>query len=133
MTFVHGKNTFISLNGSNLSTFCNTSSITRSADSHDVTTYGADDHSYQGGLKDGTASIGGIYDNTAGSSPKAVVEPLVGSVVSLIRRPEGTGAGKPQTVVNVLVLNYVETSPVADMVTWTAELQKSGAANDAVQ
>jgi len=133
MAKVHGKGTVIILNGSDLSTYCNTSSITRSADSHDVTGYGADDHVYQGGLKDGTASIGGIYDNTATLGPKAVVEPLVGSTVTLIRRPDGTGAGKPQTSVSVLVLNYVETSPLADMVTWTAELQKSGAANDAVQ
>jgi len=133
MAKVHGKGTVIILNGSDLSIYCNTSSITRSADSHDVTGYGSDDHVYQGGLKDGTASIGGIYDNTASLGPKAVVEPLVGSTVTLIRRPDGTGAGKPQTSVSVLVLNYVETSPVADMVTWTAELQKSGAANDAAQ
>jgi len=133
MTKVHGKNTVIILNGADLSTYCNTSGITRSSDSHDVTGYGVDDHAYQGGLKDGTSSIGGIYDNTASVGPKAVIEPLVGSNVPYIRRPDGTGAGKPQTQVTVLVLNYVETAPVADMVTWTAELQLSGPKNDAVQ
>jgi hypothetical protein len=133
MAFVHGKDTFISLDGDNLSAFCNTSSLTRSADSHDVTTYGQDNHVYKGGLGDGTCSIGGIYDNTGATGPRAVLEPLVGTVVVLIRQPEGTGASLPQDEVNVLVVNYVETSPVADMVTWTAELQLSGDVDSTAQ
>lgn len=126
MAFVHGKDTVIKLDADDLSAFCNTSTLTRSADSHDVTTYGQDAHVYNGGLSDGTCSIGGIYDNTAVTGPRAVIEPLVGTNVTLIRQPEGTGSGLPQDSVTVLVLNYVETAPVADMVTWTAELQLSG-------
>lgn len=126
MAFVHGKDTFISLNASDISAFCNTSTFTRTADSHDVTTFGNNDHVYVGGLGDGTSSIGGIYDNGA-TGPRDIIEPLIGTVVTLIRRPEGTGSGKPQDSVQALVTNYVETSPVADMVTWTAELQLSGA------
>jgi len=133
MAFVHGKNTYISLNAVNLSSYCNTSTLTRTADSHDVTAYGLDDHAYQGGLKDGTASIGGIYDNTAAVGPAAVIKPLIGTVVPLIRRPDGTGAGKAQQSLSVLVTNYVETSPVADMVTWTADFQKTGPINDTAQ
>lgn len=126
MAFVHGKDTFISLNASDISAFCNTSTFTRTADSHDVTTYGNSDHVYVGGLGDGTASIGGTYDNGA-TGPRDVIEPLIGTVVTLIRRPEGTGSGKPQDSVQALVTNYVETNPVAEMVTWSAELQLSGA------
>ena len=48
MAFVHGKNTFISLNGSDLSAFTNTSELGRTADSHDVTTYGKNSHVYAG-------------------------------------------------------------------------------------
>lgn len=124
MAFVHGKDTFISLNGSDLSAFTNTSELSRSADSHDVTTYGKNSHVYQGGLLDGTASMGGIYDNGA-TGPRDIIEPLIGTVVTLIRRPEGTGTGRPQDSVAVLVTGYVETNPVADMVTWSAELQMS--------
>lgn len=124
MAFVHGKNTYISLNGSDLSAFTNTSTLTRKADKHDVTTYGKNSHVYQGGLGDGTSSMGGVYDNTA-SGPRDVIEPLIGTVVELIRRPEGTGSGLPQDTVDALVEEYVETNPVADMVTWTATLQLS--------
>jgi hypothetical protein len=126
MAFVHSKDTFISLNGSDLSAFTNTSSLTRRADKHDVTTYGKDDHVYQGGLGDGAFSMGGIYDSTA-AGPRDIIEPLIGTTVTLIRRVEGTGSGKPQDSVSVLVEEYVETSPVADMVQWTATLQPSDA------
>lgn len=126
MAFVHGKDTFLSLAGNDLSAFCNTSELSRKSDKHDVTTYGKDDHVYAGGLGDGTASIGGIYDNGA-TGPRDVIEPLIGTVVTLIRRPEGTGSGLPQDSVSVLVEEYVETSPVADMVTWTVSLQLSDA------
>ena len=125
MTFVHGKSTYISLNAIDISAFCNTSTFTRSADSHDVTTFGSNAHKFQGGLLDGTSEIGGIYDNTT-SGPRDVIEPLIGTNVTYVRRVEGTGSGLPQDSVEVLVTDYVETSPVADMVTWTATLQLSG-------
>lgn len=132
MSFVHGKNTYISLNGTDLSAFTNTSSLTRKADKHDVTTYGKNDHVFSGGLGDGSASMGGIYDNTA-SGPRDVIEPLVGTNVTLVRRPEGTGSGLPQDTVDVLVEEYVETNPVADMVTWSVTLQLSDAVTSANQ
>lgn len=133
MAFQHGKSTFISLAGDNLSAFTTTSQLERSADSHDVTTYGKDDHVFAGGLGNGTATISGIYDNTAVTGPRAVIMPLVGTVVELIRQPEGTGSGKPQDVVDVLVLKYVETNPVADMVTWSCDLQLSDAIDTTAQ
>lgn len=133
MAFKHAKNTVIILNAKDLSAFCNTSTLTRNADSHDTTTYGKDDHVFEGGLGNGTASIGGIYDTSAANGPRGVIEPIVGTVKSLTRRPEGTGAGLPQQVVNVLIVDYVETNPVADMISWTASLQLSDAIDDTVQ
>lgn len=124
MAFVHSKNTVVILNGSDLSVFTNTSSNTRKSDKHDVTTYGKDNHVYSGGLGDGAFSMGGTYDNTA-SGPHDVIRPLIGTTVTLIWRPEGTGAGKPQESVSVLVEQFVETSPVADMVSWSVTLQPS--------
>lgn len=125
MAFVHGKTTYISLDGDDLSTYTNTSQLGRTADSHDVTCYGASAHAFNGGLLNGTASMGGIYDDTT-AGPRDVIEPLIGTVVALVRRPEGTGSGKPQDTVNVLVTGYTETAPVADMVTWECQMQLSG-------
>lgn len=127
MAFVHGKSTVITLGGKDLSAYTNTSELTRGADSHDVTTYGKDDHVFSGGLRKGNASIGGIYDNTALTGPRAAIDPLVGTVVPLIRKTEGTGTGRPTQTVSVLVEEYVETNPVADMVTWSVKLLLSDA------
>ena len=128
MAFSHGRKTFISLNGVDLSTFVTTSSLEKTTDKHDVTTYGADDHGYQGGLRDGTCTMSGIYDNTAGG-PRATIQAIraAGANVTLIRRPDGTGSGKAQDSVSVLVEKYNETNPVADMVTWSCDMQMSGA------
>lgn len=125
MAFVHGKSTVITLDGDDLSTFTTTSEFTRGADSHDVTTYGKNSHVFSGGLGKGSASMEGIYDNTASTGPRAIIEPLIGTVVVLVRKPEGTGTGKPLDTVDVLVEEYVETNPVADMVTWSVKLTTS--------
>lgn len=133
MAFQHGKSTFVSLDGDNLSAFSNNVVFTRTSDSHDVTTFGNNSHVKQGGLLDGSATIAGIYDTTASTGPRAVIEPLIGTVVPLVHQPEGAGSGKPQDTVDVLVASYVETSPVADMVTFSVELQMSDDVDSAAQ
>ena len=124
MAFVHGKNTFISLNAVDLSAFCTTSELNRTADNHDVTGYGKNSHVKQGGLLDSKAGMEGTYDNTA-AGPRDTIEPLIGTTVTLIRRPEGTGSGLPQDSLSVVVVGYKETNPVADMVKWACELEGS--------
>jgi hypothetical protein len=133
MAFIHGKNTFVSLDGDDLSAFANQSELARMGDSHDVTTFGQDSHVKQGGLLDGTSTMSGVYDNTAATGPRAVIAPLIGTVVPFIRQPEGTGASLPQDSVDVLVTGYTETNPVADMVTWSVEMELSGDVDSTAQ
>ena len=125
MTFVHGRHTYISVDGNDLSAFTDSSELGRGADVHDVTTYGKDDHVYEGGLRDATFKMSGVYDN--GTAGPKVLEDLVGLKVVLIRRKEGTGTGLPQETVDVVVKGYTETNPVADMIKWSADLQCSDA------
>ncbi|MFJ8687195.1 hypothetical protein [Micromonospora sp. HUAS LYJ1] len=125
MAFVHGRHTVITLDGEDLSRPTNTSTLDQESDEHDTTGYGVDDYTVEGGLLKGAFSMGGTYDSGA-AGPKAVIEPLIGTVVTLIRKPEGTGAGKPQESVNVLVKKYTETNPVAGMITWQCDMTKSG-------
>lgn len=132
MAFKHGKDTVISLNAVDLSAFTDSSELNRSADSHDVTTYGKSSHVYVGGLLDAKATMSGTYDDGA-TGPRATIEPLIGTVVTLIRKPVGTGAGKAQDSVSVLVVGYVETNPVADVIKWSAELQCTDEITSSVQ
>lgn len=131
--FVHGKGAVVTIDGDPLTGYSNSIEWARSADSHDVTTYGKDDHVFGGGLGNGTATITGIYDSTALTGPRAILEPLEGTVVELVYRPEGTGTGKPERTVDVLVTGYTETVPVADMITWQVTLQMSDAVVTATQ
>lgn len=129
----HGKSTVIILNGVNLTQHCDDSEWNRSPAMHKVTTYGKDDEVYDGGLKDGQSQIQGVYDTTAGTGPRAVLEPLEGTVTTLVYRPEGTGVGKPQRSVSVFVGEYKETHPVSDYVRWTLQLQHSDAVTRTTQ
>lgn len=133
MSRVHGKNTVIKLGTHDISTYCTKSSITRDADQHDTTTYGLSDYRYDGGLKKGDIALEGIYDSTAVTGPRAVIGPLIGTTVAFIRQPEGAGSGLPQDSCTVLVGKYVETNPVADMITWSLDLKVSGAVDTTTQ
>lgn len=133
MSKIHGRVSEIELDGNDLSSYSNSIEFSRSADSHDVTTFGNDAHVYAGGLTDGTVTIEGIYDDTAGSGPAAVIEPLIGKSVTLVYRPEGTGSGKPEHSVEVVVTDFTTSAPVADMVTWSVECQMSGSVTTTTQ
>lgn len=125
MAVQHSKATVVKVGTADISAFTNSTTFNRSADSHEVTTYGRDSKVYAGGLKDATVTIEGFYD-TSVTGPRAILEPLLGETTEFTFQPEGTGSGKPQNVCDAVVTAYNESSPVADMVTWTAELQVSG-------
>lgn len=132
MAFVHGKGTYISVNAVDLSAFTDASELERSADIHDVTTYGKNAHVKQGGLLDGSGSLSGTYDNGA-AGPAATLEPLIGQTVEIIRRAAGTGSGKTEITVDAVIASYTETAPVADMVKWSCKLELSDDAVTAAQ
>lgn len=134
MSFVHGKGTVVSVNADDISTYTNSVTFTRTADTHDVTTFGKNSKVYFAGLKDATAKIEGIYDNTAVTGPGALLRSLVGAAaVTMLYKPEGTATGKPLATVSALVNSYEESAPVADMVTWSCELQLTGDIADTTQ
>lgn len=120
-----GADAVLTVNAVALTDFVDTVTFTKSADSLDITTFGNNGHRKRGGLTAGSVSIGGVYDTTTGG-PHDVLQSLVGTVVAFSWRPEGTGSGLAQYAGNVLVQNYVESAPVADVVRWTAALEIDG-------
>lgn len=115
----------VKLDGNDLSEFLDSSEHHKLPDIIDKTTYGKDAHVKEGALLDGNGSIGGIYDTSDSLGPRAIINPLIGQTVEYIRQVEGTGSGKPQDKVDVVVGEYVETAPVADIVRWTLALEYS--------
>jgi hypothetical protein len=126
MAFIHGKGTSISVDSVDLSAFTDNVSYKRAIDSHDVSTFGATGHKYQGGLTDGTITLTGTYDDGS-STPKTTLEAAMdGGVEVAFVYEEQVASGKAKTTGNVLVTAYEETAPVADMIKWSATLQLSG-------
>lgn len=133
MAFKHSKDTVIKVATKDLSSVTDSSELNRAADKHDVTTYGNLSHRKAGGLLDGTFKMSGTYETTAVTGPRAVLNPLLGTTVAIIRQPEGTLTGKPQDSFNAVMTGYVETNPVADMIKWSAEFDIDGDVNSAAQ
>jgi hypothetical protein len=130
---LHGKFTAVLLGGVDLSTYTNNSTFEMTGDAHDTTTYGMNSHGFDPGLFNGSATMSGFYDRATVVGPRAVLRPMTNTMQTFTHRPEGTGSGRPQDVVTVHVGKYNETAPVADMVTWSVELQFSGDVNSTPQ
>jgi len=133
MAKIHGKNTVVLLGGADLSQYSSDSQLEFTSDTEDTTTYGKNSHVFDPGLLNGTGTISGFYDSTAVTGPRAVIKPMVGTKVTFIHRPEGTGSGKPQDSVSVVVTKYTQTHPVAGQIKWAADLQFSDDVNSAAQ
>lgn len=99
------------------------------ADFHDTTGYTptVPNRRKAGGLLDGKFTMSGIYDNTVSVGPRNALLSLVGTTVAVIRNLEGVGTGKPNDAFNAVLTKYVETNPVDDMVTWSADMEIDGA------
>lgn len=124
---VYGRRMYISAGGTDISTYCNTSTFDREAEVDQVTGYGVDDHVYDAdGIRDGTFEIGGVYDDTAVTSPNVLFDGNEGDSFAIVRRVQGTGVGKPQQAFTAILKKYVETAPVAGHTTWSATFQKTG-------
>jgi hypothetical protein len=133
MSASHGKHTIITVATNDISPYCTTSQLTRGGDKHDLTGYGKNDHVFQGGLKTGSFTCEGFYDNTATVGPRNALLSLVNTNVAVVRKVEGTGTGKPSEAFDALLEEYVETNPVADYVKWSAKFTVSDAITDTTQ
>ena len=126
MAFVHGKTTVITVATKDISPYTKTSSLEIKADVHDTTGYGSTAHTKAPGLLDSTFTCGGTYDTTASVGPRNALLALVGTTVTITRKPEGTGTTKPLDTYSGVFTKYVETNPVDDMVTWSADFEGTG-------
>lgn len=111
-----------------LSAFTDNIDWTRTADTHETSVFGVEAKTFISGLTDATFSISGKYDSVATTGPKVVLEGLVGSDVArgFKIREEGTGAGKPEASGSCFITSYVESIPVGDVVTFSADAQVTG-------
>lgn len=132
----HGAGTYFSLEDSAAATLRNISIYLTSVDynvkndTHDNTTFTATGHGYQVGLTDGTFVIAGFWNITATTGSSTVLDSLLGlktTTVGFEYGPDTNTAGKVKYSGECVMQDLSYSSPVADMCTFSATLQISGA------
>ena len=124
MSFAHGSNSSITVDGTDLSTYTDSVSQVGAVATADVTAFGNDDAAFIAGLKSGSWSLAGHFDPTADAALYAMFD---GAVVAIIYGPAGTTAGLPKYTANAFVTDYTIGDPVRDKVSWNASFTRDGA------
>ena len=130
MAFTHGKDSVFKLDNASgsltdISTYVNNVDFPETADIAETTVLGKDNKTYIVGLKDATISLGGLWDSTADAIFGAVLGQS--ATLSFEYSPEGTASGKVKYTGETILTNYAISSPVGDVVAYSADLQVSDA------
>lgn len=123
MPFAHGRLAYFKVATTDLSAMTDKVDFKHSSSVHGTTTFGKSYETKMGGLKQGSFSAGGLYDSTAVTGVETVLPPLVGTVAVFEYGPEGNAAGKVKYSGSCVVESYDHSTPVGDMVRWTASFQ----------
>jgi hypothetical protein len=124
MPFIHGSNSDIVVDSTNLSQYVDSVTHDRTVDTAETSAFGVDDKTFIAGLEDGSFSISGHWDATADAAVDGCFD---GAVVALTYGPAGSAGGAISYECNALITNYAITSSVSDRVNWTVSLQRTGA------
>lgn len=129
MSFVHGKDSVFTIDSDNLTAYLTAVDFPQSVDVAETSTMGSEAKSYLSGMSDATISIAGRYDSTASTGPDAVLNGLVGgdTATTFEYGPEGSANGKVKYSGSCFLTGYSVSSPVEDIVAFTAEFQVTGA------
>jgi hypothetical protein len=125
-TFRHGKNTRVYLNGYDMSPFLNEATSTFSQETAETTTFTQNDKTYIAGLADGTVSASGLFDGTANASNAILTGRLKTEDNVFTIMPDGTAIGAAAILASGQITSYEVTSPVADVVSLSTEIQADG-------
>lgn len=125
-SFRHGKNTVVLFGSLNASPFLNEAATSRVIETGETTAFGNENKTYIVGLADGTVSLSGMFDNTAGAIDDHVQAATGQENQVFTIEPAGSAAGQPAQLIQGQLTSYDVTSAVGDIVTITAEIQASG-------
>ncbi len=130
----HGKDSVFKIEDSAGSTmrditpYVKSVDFNRSNDANDTTTKGAEGHTYRPGLTDGEIRLTGLWDKTASVGSYTVLASLLGVeiTVGFEYGPEGSTGGMVKLSGECVLTQYDESSPVDDMVAFSATCKISG-------
>ena len=128
-TIVHGKSVDFALDDTsgssrNISDTLNSVDFPEVTETADTTAFGSSSRSFIVGLESATISISGLWDSTVDGYMKGGTEP---ASRSFIYGPAGSTGGNVKYTGEAIMTNYSISSPVGDVVTYSADLQVTGA------
>lgn len=124
----HGLNAAVYVGTNNLSGYLDQADKSTDVDTAETTVFGNSWKQYLAGLIGATLSISGSYDGTATTGPAALMETCIANGTAWTWKffPGGSASGQRSHSFSAFVTNYSESSPVADKVTWSAEILATG-------
>lgn len=130
MAFVHGKSADFRLDNSggsltDISSYLDNVSFPQPIETAETTTFGSSSKSYIVGLKDSSISVSGKWDSTV----DAHIAAILGQAASLSFQygPAGTTVSNIKYTGECFATSYDVSAPVGDVVTFSLELQVTGA------
>ena len=136
MAFIHGKKSVFKIDNvggslQDISAFCEEVSLSRDIETAEVTTFGDDAKEYITGLTDATISLSGKFDSGTASAVDPILSGILGSAstVSWAYRVNSasTSATNPEYQGEGILTSYEVSGTVGDAVTFSAEIQCTGA------
>lgn len=126
-TFTHGKDAVFKADDSgatlrDLSSVINTASLSRSAETAEVTALGDDSKAYIPGLKDATISVEGMADTTT----SGYLDGILGAITDWEFYPSGTGNGNVKYSGQAILTSLETGAEVGGAVTVSGEFQVTG-------
>lgn len=129
MAFVHGKSGAFKLDNSggtltDISAYLDNVSFPESVETGETTVFGNASKTYVVGLKDTTISLSGKWDSVVDAHLAGILGQS--ATVTFEYGPAGSTAGLVKYTGECIVTSYDVTTPVADVVTFSLELQVTG-------
>lgn len=128
MTLRHGSKSYLSVAGTDISTYLNSASFDTDLDNNDVTTFGDTWKANAPGVPGGTISLEGFYDPTTSTGPVAVLWTAFtgGASVAIVYRPGGTLAGQSQYAFSANITAFGLSGAADGMVALSAAFTATG-------
>lgn len=126
-TFSHGKSAVFKIADSgatlrDVSSVVNTASLSRSAETAEVTALGNSSKAYIPGLKDATISVEGMADVTT----SGYFDGVLGTTTTWEYYPAGTGSGQVKYSGSGILTSFETSAEVGGAVSVSGEVQVSG-------
>lgn len=127
MPGIHAKNTYIELDGVDISKYSNNLALADAADEVEVTGFTDTSKQYVDGFRDISATLSGNWGDADGSAVQDQLTDLrdSGDVVPLVYGPAGDDAGNVKLTYDAKVLSFDITSAIGAAVTFSSKLRLS--------